>query len=74
MIEDRFFMLYTKYILLQVLSGSMFLCSANLKSLFAIELFLLNKKSSYYPKNFTSERVCAICQKKILFKKSFNFA
>ena len=72
--KDRVFMLYTKYILLQVLSGSMFLCSANLKSLFAIELFLLNKKSSYYPKNFTSERVCAICQKKILFKKSFNFA
>ena len=71
--KDRFFMLYTKYILLQVLSGSMFLCSANLKSLFAIEL-LLNKKSSYYPKNFTNERVCAICQRKILFKKSFNFA
>ena len=69
--KDRFFMLYTKYILLQVLSGSMFLCSANLKSLFAIEL-LLNKKSSYYPKNFTSERVCAICQKKILFKNSFK--
>ena len=55
--------LYIKYILLQVLSGSMFLCSANLKSLFAIEL-LLNKKSSYYPKNFTNERVCAICEKK----------
>ena len=71
--KDRFFMLYTKYILLQVLSGSMFLCSANLKSLFAIEL-LLNKKSSYYPKNFTNDSVCAVCQKKILFKKSFNFA
>ena len=58
--------LYIKYILLQVLSGSMFLCSANLKSLFAIEL-LLNKKSSYYPKNFTNDSVCAVCQKKILF-------